>query len=86
MLTPDRQSDAATATLGIGAALLVIACCAGLPAIAALLGGLTLGAVLGFGLGALILGALAWTAAVMLTRRRRRRRRRARRGEWSQER
>ena len=71
MLTPERKSDAATATLGIGAAVIAVACCAGLPAIAALLGGLTLGVVLGFGVGALVLGALAWTAAAIIARRRR---------------
>ncbi len=72
MLTPQRKSDTATATLGIGAALVAITCCAGLPAIGALLGGLTLGAVLGLGLGALIVGALAWTTASILARRHRR--------------
>ncbi len=82
MLMPQRKSDAATATLGIGAALVAIVCCAGLPAIGALLGGLTLGAVLGLGLGALIVGALAWTATVIIARRRRR----ARCGEGSDER
>jgi hypothetical protein len=71
VLTPERKSDAATATLGVGAAVVPIACCAGLPAIAALLGGLTLGVVLGFGVGALVLGALAWIAAAIITRRRR---------------
>ena len=74
MLTPERKSDAATGTLGIGAAVIAIACCAGLPAIGALLGGLTVGVVLGFGLGALTLGALAWTAVAIITRRRKHRR------------
>ena len=71
MLNPQRRSDAATATLGMGAAVIAIACCAGLPALAALLGGLTLAVLLGFGLGALTLGALAWTATVIIARRRR---------------
>lgn len=71
MLTPRCKSDTATATLGIGAALVAITCCAGLPAIGALLGGLTLGAIVGLGLGALAVGALAWTATAILTRRRR---------------
>jgi hypothetical protein len=75
MLTPERKSDAATATLGLGAAVIPIVCCAGLPALAALLGGLTIGVALGFGLGALLLGAVAWTAAAMITRWRQRRRR-----------
>jgi hypothetical protein len=51
MLTPGGKSDAATATVGIGAAPFAIACFAGLPAIGALPGGSTLGAVLGLGLG-----------------------------------
>ena len=75
MLSPERKSEAATATLELGAAAIAIACCAGLPAIAAILGGLTLGAVLGFGLGALLLAALAWTAAAAIIRRRHRARR-----------
>lgn len=70
MLTPGRRTDAATATLGVGAALVAIGCCAGLPAVGALLGGLTLGAILGFGLGALTLTALAFTATAILRRRR----------------
>jgi len=82
MLTPQRKSDTATATLGIGTALFAITCCAGRPAIGALLDGLTLGAVLGLGLGALIVGALAWTATGILTCCRRR----ARCGERSDER
>jgi hypothetical protein len=69
MLTPERRSDAATTMLGITAAGVAIACCVGLPAIGALLGGLTIGAALGLGFGALILGALAWTAALIVTRR-----------------
>jgi hypothetical protein len=71
MLSPERKSGLATTTLGIGTAAIVVACCAGLPAIAAALGGLTLGAVLGFGVGAVFLAALAWTAAAVIMRRRR---------------
>jgi hypothetical protein len=44
-------------------------------AIDARAGGLTIGAVLGFGFGALILGALAWAAVTIITRRRERSRR-----------
>jgi hypothetical protein len=69
MLTP-RKSDTATATLGVGGALVAIACCAGLPAVGALVGGLTVGALIDLGLGAVIVGAVAWTA--LFTRRRRR--------------
>jgi hypothetical protein len=75
VLSPETKSDAATATLGIGAAVIAIACCAGLPAIGALLGGLTIAAILGLGSSALILGGLAWTAAAIITRRRQRARR-----------
>ena len=70
MLSRRRTADAATMTLGIGAAAAAIACCAGLPILATLLAGLALGAILGLGLGALILGALAWTATVIFTRKR----------------
>jgi hypothetical protein len=72
MLSPERKSEAATATLGLGAAAIAIACCAGLPTIAALLGGLTLSAVLGLGLGALLLAALARTTTAVIIRRRHR--------------
>jgi hypothetical protein len=74
MLTPRRTTDTATATLAIGTATVAIVCCARLPAIAALLGGLTLGAILGLGLGAVLLAALTWTATATLLRRRQRRR------------
>jgi hypothetical protein len=67
MLSPERKSDAATTMLGITAAAIATACCAGLPAIGVLLGGLTIGVVLGLGFGALILGALARTASAMIT-------------------
>jgi hypothetical protein len=73
MLTRPK-GDAATATVAIGAAGVAIVCCAGLPAIAALIGGVTLGGILGLGLGAVLLGALTWTATATLLRGRRRRR------------
>lgn len=73
MLMPRRTSDAATATIAVGAAAVAIVCCAGLPAIAALIGGVTLGGILGLGLGAVLLGALTWTATATLLRGRRRR-------------
>jgi hypothetical protein len=75
MLTTRRTSDSATAAIAIGAAAVAIVCCAGLPAIAALIGGVTLGGILGLGLGAVLLGALTWTATATLLRGRRRRRR-----------
>jgi hypothetical protein len=74
MLTPRRTGDTPTTTLAIGGAAVAIICCAGLPAIAAVLGGLTLGAMLGLGLGAVLIGALAWTAIAAFARTRQRRR------------
>ena len=70
MLTPKR-TDAATATLGIGAAAAAILCCAGMPILAALLGGLALSAILALGFGSVLLGALAWTATALFMRKRR---------------
>jgi hypothetical protein len=75
MLKPQRRSDTATAGLATALAVAAVACCAGLPAIAALIGGLTLGVVLGLGLGAVALGLVAWSAVAIFTRRRRRARR-----------
>jgi hypothetical protein len=72
MLRPRRTNDSATAAIAIGTAAVAIACCAGLPAIAALIGGLTLGGILGLGLGAGLLGVLTWTATATLLRRRQR--------------
>lgn len=71
MLTRHRKPHAGPVTLGIGAAAVAIVCCAGVPAVVALLGGLTFGAVVGLGFGALLLGALAWTATAILVRKRR---------------
>jgi hypothetical protein len=72
MLTTRRTNDSATAAIVIGTAAVAIACCAGLPAIAALIGGLTLGGILGLGLGAVLLGVLTWTATATLVRGRQR--------------
>ena len=54
--------------LGIGAAAAAIVCCAGLPAIG-LVGGLTVGAIVGLGLGVLVVGAVVWAATVTVRRR-----------------
>lgn len=51
MLIRERKLGGTPATLGVGAAAIAVVCCAGLPAIGALLGGLSAGALLGFGLG-----------------------------------
>ena len=55
MLTPRWTNDSATPAIVIGTAAVAIACCAGLPAIVALIGGLTRGGILGLGLGAVLL-------------------------------
>jgi hypothetical protein len=54
-------------------AVVGVVCCAGLPALATVLGGLALGAVLGVAGGVLVLAGLI-AAAVLLVRMRRRRR------------
>jgi membrane protein implicated in regulation of membrane protease activity len=58
--------------LGAAGALLAVACCAGLPALAAIVGGLTVAAVIGISTGAL-LAALVASLAVLIWRGRRRR-------------
>ena len=63
---------AGLAALGLGA--LVVVCCAALPLVAGVLGGVAIGAYLGVGAGVL---ALAVLAALVLVRARRRRTRRS---------
>ena len=70
MLSRRGTADAATVTLGIGAAVVAMACCAGLQIVAALLAGLALGAILGLGFGAVLLGTLAWISTLIFTRKR----------------
>jgi hypothetical protein len=67
-----RAKDAGTLLAPIGVAALAIVCCAGLPSLAGLAGGLTLAAVLGLGGGLVVL--IAALAVTMLTVRARRRR------------
>jgi hypothetical protein len=63
----DNITVAAVAVTVIG-----VACCAGLPAIAAVIGGLTLAAVLGVAGGLLAAGALVATVVFVVRARRRR--------------
>ena len=56
--------------IGAAGALIVVACCAGLPLVGAVLGGLTLAAVLGVAGGVLMAGA-AIAGALLLLRARR---------------
>jgi hypothetical protein len=72
MLMPQRRSGTGTAGIAIAATLAALVCCAALPAIGALIGGLTLAAVLGLGLGGVAVVALAWAGTVVVTRRLRR--------------
>jgi hypothetical protein len=58
--------------LGAAGALLAVACCAGLPALGAIVGGLTVAAVIGISTGAL-LAAVVVALAVLMWRGRRRR-------------
>ena len=61
-----------TGVLAVGAAAFAVFCCAGLPLIASLVGGLTLAGVLGASAGVLIAAAAVATAVVVLRGRRRR--------------
>jgi hypothetical protein len=58
--------------LGVGAAIVAVICCAGLPAIAAVLGGITLAAVLGVAGGVLAVVAIATGAVLLIGGRRKR--------------
>ena len=58
--------------LGVGAGAFAVVCCAGLPAIGALIGGITIAGVIGVAGGVLVLAALGG-GAVLLVRARRRR-------------
>lgn len=59
--------------LGVAAAAFAVICCAGLPAIGALIGGITIAAVIGVAGGVLALAALGGGAIVLVSARRRRR-------------
>jgi len=56
--------------LGAAGALLAVACCAGLPALGAIVGGLTVAAVIGISTGALLAAAVV-ALAVLIWRGRR---------------
>jgi hypothetical protein len=60
------------ALFGIAASALVVVCCAGLPAIGALVGGVAIAAAIGVGGAVLALAALIGAAALLLRARRRR--------------
>jgi membrane protein implicated in regulation of membrane protease activity len=67
---PERHGT--TGVLAVGAAAFAVFCCAGLPLVASLVGGLTLAGVLGVSAGVLIAAAAVATAVVALRVRRRR--------------
>lgn len=58
--------------LGAAGALLVVGCCAGIPALGAIVGGLTVAAVIGIS-GGVLLAAVVLALAVLMWRGRRRR-------------
>ena len=58
--------------LGAAGALLAVACCAGLPALGAIVGGLTVAAVIGISGGTLLAAAVVSLAVLMWRGRRRR--------------
>jgi hypothetical protein len=58
--------------LGIAAGAVAVVCCAGVPAIGALVGGITIAAVIGAAAGVLALAALLSGATVLVRARRRR--------------
>ena len=68
----DRRSDAPV--LGVAVGAIAVICCAGLPAIAGVLGGITTAAALGVASGVLAI-VVAVSASVLLVRVRRRRNR-----------
>lgn len=70
------RRNADSPLIGIGAGAFAVLCCAGLPALGALIGGITLAAIVGVAAGALALAAAAG-AAVLLFRVRRQRSQRA---------
>ena len=61
-----------TGVLAVGTAAFAVLCCAGLPLVASLVGGLTLAGVLGVSAGVLIAAAAVATAVVAFRTRRRR--------------
>ncbi len=70
---PDgSERHGATGALAVGAAAFAVFCCAGLPLVASLVGGLTVAGVLGVSAGVLIAAAAVATAVVVLRARRRR--------------
>jgi len=67
---PERHGT--TGVVVVGAAAFAVFCCAGLPLVASLLGGLTLAGVLGVSGGVLIATAAVATVVVLLRARHRR--------------
>ena len=67
-----RGAPGSVPMLGAAGAVIAVACCAGLPLVATIVGGLTLGAVVGVAGGVLLAGgALAGVVLVLRGRRRR---------------
>ncbi len=69
MLMEPKRTPIGGGLVALGVAALAVLCCAGLPLLVGVLGGLALGTVLGAGAGVVALVVL--TTAVLVTRRRR---------------
>jgi hypothetical protein len=67
--SPKRHST--TGVLAVGAAAFAVLCCAGLPLVVSLVGGLTVAGVLGVSAGVLIVAAAVAGAVVLIRARRR---------------
>ena len=67
-----RDSSDTTTFAAVGAAAIAVACCAGLPVVAAVLGGLSFAAILGVGGGLVALTGLVGAIALVIRARHRR--------------
>ena len=72
MADPGRLRSSGFSLVPLGAAVIAVVCCAGLPALTLGLGGLTLAAVLGIGAGVIAVAAVLIVAVVALRERSRR--------------
>lgn len=68
----EKRGGATGMVAGIGLAAFAVLCCAGLPLVGGLIGGLTLAGVLGIGAGVLIAAATVCVAVVVVRARRER--------------
>jgi ABC-type transport system involved in cytochrome c biogenesis permease subunit len=71
-MTMRRRGQDSFPVLGVAGALIALACCAGLPVMTTILGGLTLAALIGVAGGTLLLAAAVVAGALLICARRRR--------------